>query len=130
LHPRIAQRCRHRPPFPSSRHPQARIDETAAEIGTELLGALSSAEQAEARQLQPQVAALSEAAAAAAARAADVEAAAAALEQELESNLRQRARDLHDSLAAASSSVDAATLEARRRELEQVGGEGGGAWWG
>jgi hypothetical protein len=26
--------------------------------------------------------------------------------------------------------VDAATLEARRRELEQVGGEGGGAWWG
>ena len=38
--------------------PQARIAETEAEIGTDLLGQLSGAEQAEVRQLQPQVAKL------------------------------------------------------------------------
>ncbi len=36
-------------------HVQARIAETEAEIGTPLLGQLSAAEQAEVRQLQPQV---------------------------------------------------------------------------
>lgn len=50
----------------------------------------------------------------------EVEAAAAALEAELSANLRQQQRDLSDGLAAASSGVDAATLEARRRELAQV----------
>lgn len=50
----------------------------------------------------------------------EVEAAAAALEAELSANLRQQRRDLQDRLAAASSGVDAATLEARRRELAQV----------
>jgi len=49
-----------------------------------------------------------------------VEAAAAALEAELSANLREQQRDLQDRLAGASSSVDAATLEARRRELAQV----------
>lgn len=49
-----------------------------------------------------------------------MEAAAAALDAELSANLRQQQRDLQDRLAAASSSVDAATLEARRRELAQV----------
>ena len=51
----------------------------------------------------------------------------AALDAELAENLREQRRDLEDRLAAASSSVDAATLEARRRELQQVGGLGGRA---
>ena len=57
----------------------------------------------------------------------EVEASVAALDAELAENLREQRRDLEDRLAAASSSVDAATLEARRRELQQVGGLSGRA---
>ena len=170
---------------------QARIAETEAEIGTDLLGQLSGAEQAEVRQLQPQVARLQvggcvggvvgserllgycssallgircparslfphlplpavpaysapahtppstraclptylpacpspqEELEARKAEQLEVEASVAALDAELAENLREQRRDLQDRLAAASSSVDAATLEARRRELQQVGG--------
>lgn len=107
---------------------QARIQETEAEIGTDLLGQLSAAEQAEARQLQPLVARLQEDLQAAAAKQAEVEVSAQALEAELAANLGEQRRDLQDRLAAASGTVEAATLEARRRELQQVcGGMGGGA---
>lgn len=99
---------------------QARIQETEAEIGTDLLGQLSAAEQAEARQLQPLVARLQEDLQAAAAKQAEVEVSAQALEAELAANLGEQRRDLQDRLAAASGTVEAATLEARRRELQQA----------
>lgn len=50
-----ASSLRTAPSQPPRPRPQARIAETEAEIGTPLLGALSTAEQAELRQLQPQV---------------------------------------------------------------------------
>lgn len=196
-----------RPPahlaHPPARPPalQARIADTEAELGTELLGQLGPEEQAEVRQLQPQVSKLQvrwvvcsvcsgqgrvgwlvgwlvqsggalvrkaeecrwsastgagpatvhcsaclqptaalpawplplpcsthpltthpltweqEELEAVHAQQLEVEAAAQALEAELTANLREQQRDLQDRLAGASSTVDAASLEAARREL-------------
>ncbi|PSC68878.1 structural maintenance of chromosomes 3 [Micractinium conductrix] len=99
---------------------QASVAAMEAELGTPLLGQLSAAEQAEVRRLQPQVAQLQEELEAAKAQQLEVEATAAALDAELSQNLREQRRDLQDRLAAVSSSVDAATLQARQRELAQA----------